>query len=75
MLPSALARQKAEAQPTRQALVLAGGNLSCAAEFIGITRPTLYDRVEKQHIDPTQFARVLKAILVSAISLEISDVA
>jgi two-component system NtrC family response regulator len=52
-----VARQKAETQATRQALALAGGNLSRAAEYLGVTRPTLYDLLEKHHIDATQFAR------------------
>jgi two-component system NtrC family response regulator len=52
-----VARQKAEAQATRQALALSHGNLSRAAEFLGITRPTLYDLLEKHSIDATQFTR------------------
>jgi two-component system, NtrC family, response regulator len=51
------ARQKAEAQAARQALAVAGGNLSRAAEFLGVTRPTLYDLLEKHHIDAAQFGR------------------
>ena len=53
-----VARQKAEVQAARQALALAGGNLSRAAEYLGVTRPTLYDLLEKHHIDTAQFARV-----------------
>jgi two-component system NtrC family response regulator len=34
----------------RQALALAGWNLSRAAELLGITRPTLYDLIEKHNI-------------------------
>jgi two-component system NtrC family response regulator len=52
-----VARQKAETQAARQALALAGGNLSRAAEYLGVTRPTLYDLLEKHHIDAAQFAR------------------
>jgi two-component system NtrC family response regulator len=52
-----VARQKAEAQATRQALALSHGNLSRAAEFLGITRPTLYDLLEKHSIDAAQFIR------------------
>jgi two-component system NtrC family response regulator len=52
-----IARQKAEAQAARQALAVAGGNLSRAAEFLGVTRPTLYDLLEKHHIDAAQFTR------------------
>jgi two-component system NtrC family response regulator len=52
-----VARQKAEVQAARQALALSGGNLSRAAEFLGVTRPTLYDLLEKHQIDVSQFAR------------------
>jgi two-component system, NtrC family, response regulator len=52
-----IARQKAEAQAARQALAAAGGNLSRAAEFLGVTRPTLYDLLEKHQIDAAQFGR------------------
>ncbi len=45
------ARQRAEAQAARQALAVARGNVSRAAEFLGITRPTLYDLLEKHQID------------------------
>jgi two-component system NtrC family response regulator len=49
------ARQKAEVQAARQALALTGGNLSRAAEILGVTRPTLYDLLEKHRIDAGQF--------------------
>jgi two-component system NtrC family response regulator len=52
-----VARQRAEAQAARQALAVAKGNLSRAAEFLGVTRPTLYDLLEKHRIDATQFGR------------------
>lgn len=52
-----VARQRAEAQATRQALAVARGNLSRAAEFLGVTRPTLYDLLEKHRIDAAQFGR------------------
>ncbi len=51
------ARQKAEAQAARQALAVAAGNLSRAAEILGVTRPTLYDLLERHHIDAAQFGR------------------
>jgi two-component system, NtrC family, response regulator len=52
-----VARQRAEAQAARQALAVAKGNLSRAAEFLGVTRPTLYDLLEKHKIDAAQFGR------------------
>ena len=45
------ARQRAESDAIRQALAVAGGNLSKAAELLGITRPTLYDLLEKNGIN------------------------
>jgi two-component system NtrC family response regulator len=45
-----LARQRAEQQAIRQALAVAAGNLSRTAELLGITRPTLYDLLEKNDI-------------------------
>jgi two-component system NtrC family response regulator len=52
-----VARQRAEAQAVRQALAVAKGNLSRAAELLGVTRPTLYDLLEKHRIDAAQFGR------------------
>jgi two-component system, NtrC family, response regulator len=51
------ARQRAEIQAVRQSLAVAGGNLSRAAELLGVTRPTLYDLLEKLHLDAAQFSR------------------
>jgi two-component system, NtrC family, response regulator len=51
------ARQRAEAQAVRQALAVARGNLSRAAELLGVTRPTLYDLLGKHSIDAAQFGR------------------
>ena len=45
------ARQRAESDAIRQALAVAGGNLSRAAELLGITRPTLYDLLDKNGIN------------------------
>ncbi len=42
-----LARQRAERDAIHQALAVAGGNLSRTAELLGITRPTLYDLLDK----------------------------
>jgi two-component system NtrC family response regulator len=44
------ARQRAECEAIRQALALSGGNISRTAELLGITRPTLYDLLEKNAI-------------------------
>jgi two-component system, NtrC family, response regulator len=52
-----VARQRAEAQAARQALAVAKGNLSRAAELLGVTRPTLYDLLEKHRIDAAEFGR------------------
>ncbi len=43
-------RQRAESEAIRQALAVAGHNVSRAAELLGITRPTLYDLLEKNDI-------------------------
>jgi two-component system NtrC family response regulator len=44
------ARQRAESEAIRQALALSGSNISRTAELLGITRPTLYDLLEKNAI-------------------------
>jgi two-component system, NtrC family, response regulator len=56
-----VARQRAEAQAVRQSLAVAKGNLSRAAELLGVTRPTLYDLLEKHRIDAAQFGRSVAA--------------
>jgi two-component system, NtrC family, response regulator len=40
-------RATAERQAVQQALAMASGNVSQAAELLGVTRPTLYDLMEK----------------------------
>jgi two-component system NtrC family response regulator len=52
-----VARQRAEVQAARQALAVARGNLSRAADLLGVTRPTLYDLIERHHIDASSFGR------------------
>jgi excisionase family DNA binding protein len=52
-----VARQRAEAQAVRQSLAVAKGNLSKAADLLGVTRPTLYDLLEKHKIGAAQFGR------------------
>jgi two-component system NtrC family response regulator len=44
-------RQKAETEAINQALIRAAGNISRAAEVLGITRPTLYDLMNKYAIE------------------------
>jgi two-component system NtrC family response regulator len=41
------ARLRAEEEALRRALAISRGNLSRAAELLGVTRPTLYDLLEK----------------------------
>jgi two-component system NtrC family response regulator len=43
-------RQRAESQAIRDALLRTSGNVSRAAEILGITRPTLYDLLQKYEI-------------------------
>jgi two-component system NtrC family response regulator len=45
-----VARQRAESEAIRQALALSGNNISRTAELLGITRPTLYDLMQKNQI-------------------------
>ena len=47
MLNLKAVRTQAERQAVQQALALAQGNVSQAAELLGVTRPTLYDLMDK----------------------------
>jgi two-component system NtrC family response regulator len=43
-------RQEAESRAIRESLVRASGNISRAAELLGVSRPTLYDLMQKYGI-------------------------
>ena len=43
-------RRRSESQAIRRALIYSAGNISSAAKILGITRPTLYDLLEKYDI-------------------------
>jgi len=43
-------RRRAESRAIKRALVSSAGNISRAAKMLGITRPTLYDLIEKYDI-------------------------
>lgn len=45
-------RQHAETRAIRQALIRTSSNVSRAADLLGITRPTLYDLMQKYDIKP-----------------------
>jgi two-component system NtrC family response regulator len=47
ILPLREVRQRAETAAVQRALAITGGNVSKAAELLGITRPTLYDLMER----------------------------
>jgi two-component system NtrC family response regulator len=46
-----VARQRAENEAIRRALAVTGWNLSRASDLLGITRPTLYDLLQKNDIE------------------------
>jgi two-component system NtrC family response regulator len=47
-------RSEAERRALTQALEVAAGNISKAAELLGITRPTLYDLINKHGLQPPE---------------------
>jgi two-component system NtrC family response regulator len=47
VVPLREVRQRAETQAIQRALAVTSGNISKAAELLGITRPTLYDLMER----------------------------
>lgn len=49
-------RDAAEHNATRQAMVQTAGNISRAAALLGVSRPTLYDLLERHAIDAADFA-------------------
>lgn len=50
-------RQRAESSAIRQALANTHGNISKAAELLGVTRPTLYDLMEKYELSAEGYGR------------------
>jgi two-component system NtrC family response regulator len=50
ILPLREVRQRAEIAAVQRALAITGGNISKAAELLGVTRPTLYDLMERTAI-------------------------
>jgi two-component system NtrC family response regulator len=49
------ARRNAERAAVEQALAVSSGNLSRAAQHLGITRPTLYDLLGRLKVEPAQY--------------------
>jgi two-component system NtrC family response regulator len=45
-------RLRAESRAVGRALAIAGGNISKAAELLGVTRPTLYDLMQRNIVTP-----------------------
>jgi two-component system NtrC family response regulator len=62
------ARQRAECDAIRQALAVASGNLSKAAELLGITRPTLYDLLDKNGITVPERAAEARSVANDRVS-------
>ena len=47
IVPLREVRQRAETEAVQRALAVTGGNVSRAAELLGVTRPTLYDLIQR----------------------------
>ncbi|MEO0578281.1 MAG: helix-turn-helix domain-containing protein, partial [Pseudomonadota bacterium] len=54
-------RQRAETRAIRLALTKTYGNMSRSAALLGITRPTLYDLMDKYGLSAEGFSRRSKA--------------
>ena len=54
ILPLREVRQRAEGAAVQRALAITHGNISKAAELLGVTRPTLYDLIERTSIALTK---------------------
>ena len=52
IVPLREVRQRAERDAVKRAMAITGGNISKAAELLGVTRPTLYDIIERNAIPP-----------------------
>ena len=50
-------RQRAESKAIRVALTKSFGNISKAAELLGITRPTLYDLLNKYGLSADSYSK------------------
>ncbi len=50
-------RQRAESKAIRVALTKSFGNISKAAELLGITRPTLYDMLNKYDLSAEGYSK------------------
>ena len=54
ILPLREVRQRAEVAAVQRALAITAGNISKAAELLGVTRPTLYDLMERTSTPPSK---------------------
>ena len=54
ILPLRDVRQRAERDAVKRAMAITGGNISRAAELLGVTRPTFYDIIERSAKPPPE---------------------